>query len=167
MPEGTLRRAVLALGAGVLLLCALHRLVVQEPVRRPASAELPPAGAAARAPAVLASLRGPGARLVYLAPNPAALPAGAAPAVAVHGDGELQLLRPPPRPAPAPPRSWPGAGVVLPGGDLAALTAVQRGALLDVLGAMSGGRCLGADQLVPRGVAAPPAVREALLRWLR
>ena len=167
MPESLLPRLLLGLLAGALLVVALHEFVSRPPtVRAGPRVDGPVAGASARSPEVISYLHGPGVWLVFLAADPAELPAAVRPVVELRIGGGLRLLRPPPASL-APRERWFAAGVVVPTSELAALSPVERGALLEVLAALSAGRRLSADQLVPRGIELPVERRQGLLRWVR
>ena len=168
IPEGLAGRVGLGLAAAGLLLGASYWWVeASAGSASPASTAPLVVPSVPDSSEVLASLQGGGIWLVYMSAALDALPAAAAPVVAVDVGGRLRLLRPPPPAAGPASERWLAAGIVLPSPGVAALGSNQRAALLDALAALAAGRELRRDQLVPVGLRTRPGGLAALLRWLR
>ncbi len=163
MIDGLALRLFAGLLLGSLLVFGLHALLMRE---APVEAAAPEVDARPDNGALLAELDSPGVWFVLLAGPDAALPAGAGPVVELDAEGRARLRRGPPV-AESPGERWLAPALVLPDTGLAALGPPARAALLELLGRLSAGQGLRADQLLPVGVHAPAWARRILLRWLR
>lgn len=162
-PEGLAARIAIALLVAVGLIIALDFWVAHADAK--AQAPRPVVPGFGPEPRALARL-GPPARAVVLCSDNDVVPAEAAPVLAVTGNGELVVRRPPPLargPGPVVPEL---AALVLPRRELAALDPAQRAAVVDALGRLCGAGAA-PETVRTLGIAASREQIAALLRWVR
>jgi hypothetical protein len=162
-PDGLAARITIALLVAVGLIIALDFWVAHaDAAEQPPRPVVPGFGPEPRALARL----GPPARAVVLCSDNDIVPVEAAPVLAVLGNGELVVRRPPPLargPGPVVPDL---AALVLPRRELATLDPAQRAAVVDALGRLCGAGA-GPEAVRTIGIAASRDEIAALLRWIR
>lgn len=164
------RRSLIGIGIAVIVAAALW-LVLDHRAAEAAERAVP---RAENSRAVIAQVelpvglpRGGCSTVMLVAAMESAIATDSAPVVEIRRGGVVRVVRG--APAPVGPLEQPvwSAAVVLPCAELAALSARERAALLEVFRAWDGAGTLHAERIRSVGMRIRPAELGRLLRWLR